>query len=130
VTSQVMTKLTVVLLAAIFCIILADVSGEQSTETDILPEKLSDKNLVKREADPAKRRRRKLERKNARGVKVVRNAEEKKNEGVVKREEVKVREERREGNDVPRRGELKERKSVQRVKREKIVEMQKSNQGK
>ena len=61
---------------------------------------------------------------------MVRNAEEKKNEGVVKREEVKVREERREGNDVPRRGELKERKSVQRVKREKIVEMQKSNQGK
>jgi len=58
-TSQVMTKLTVALLAAIFCIILADVSGEQSTETDILPEKLSDKNLVKREADPAKKKKKK-----------------------------------------------------------------------
>merc|ERR1711971_1018735 len=43
----------------IFFIILADVSGEQSTETEILPEKLNEKNLVKREADPAKKKKKK-----------------------------------------------------------------------
>merc|ERR1712176_203788 len=63
VTSQVMSKLTVALLAAIFCIILADVSGEQSTETDILPEKLNEKSLVKREADPAKKKKKKKKKK-------------------------------------------------------------------
>merc|ERR1712110_1156738 len=54
--SQVMSKLTVALLAALICILLADVSGEQqSLETDTLSEVLSDHTLVKREADPGRK---------------------------------------------------------------------------
>ena len=72
-----MSKLTVALLAALFCIILAglnlfiriqkvltlsylDVSGEQqSLETDTLSEVLSDHSLVKREADPGREKKKK-----------------------------------------------------------------------
>jgi len=45
-----MSKLTIALLAALFFIILADVSAEQSVETDIFAEVLNDHNLAKREA--------------------------------------------------------------------------------
>merc|ERR1711934_1017304 len=124
----VMTKLTVVLLAAIFCIILADVSGEQSTETDILPEKLSDKNLVKREADPSKKKKKKTGKKKCqRGKKGKKcRREKKRRSGKKSKKRGGKSQGGKKGKDLPRRGELMERKSAQRVKREKIVEIQKN----
>merc|ERR1712066_134428 len=59
VTSPVMSKLTIALLAALFFIILADVSAEQSVETDIFAEVLNDHNLAKREAEAEENKKKK-----------------------------------------------------------------------
>merc|ERR1712137_1087219 len=112
VTSKVMLKLTVALLAALICIILADVSGEQqSIETDTLSEVLSDHKLVKREADPGRRE----------GTKR-RSVEREQRERIVERQGNKPRRVENQAREEMPRSVTK--RSAQRVRREKIVERQ------
>merc|ERR1711915_214024 len=66
VTSEVMSKLTIALIAVLFCITLAEVSEKQSVENEALSEILNDHNLVKREADPNKKKKNAAKKRNKR----------------------------------------------------------------
>merc|ERR1712184_231168 len=110
VTSKVMSKLTVALLAALICIILADVSGEQqSIETDTLSEVLSDHKLVKREADPERKKKKKKAGKRA--SKKRRNKKKKCRKGAKGKDCRKARRQAKKGGKSGKGGNAKERRT-------------------
>merc|ERR1711909_117067 len=116
VSSKVMSKLTVALLAALICIILADVSGEQqSIETDTLSEVLSDHKLVKREADPGREKRRKKKKKaGKRASKKRRNQKKKCRKGAKGKDCRKARKQAKKGGKSGKGGNAKKRRTNQK----------------